>query len=44
LKKFSRIFILAVFLLSSVQGCSWINKQWDERPSWMGGENIEELD
>jgi len=42
LKKFSRILILAFFLASSIQGCSWVSQQWDERPSWMGGETSEE--
>ena len=36
--KFFKVFILSIFLLSSVLSCSWVSKTWDDRPSWMGGE------
>jgi len=41
LKQFAKILILVVILASSLQGCSWISKKWDERPSWMGGDKVE---
>ena len=41
LKQFAKILILVVILASSLQGCSWISKTWDERPSWMGGDKTE---
>ncbi|MDG2006057.1 MAG: hypothetical protein P8J38_02055 [Thermodesulfobacteriota bacteirum] len=41
MKKFLKVFILSVFLLSSIQSCSWLGSTWDKRPSWMGGEEIE---
>ena len=41
MKQFAKILILVVILASSLQGCSWISKTWDERPSWMGGDKTE---
>jgi hypothetical protein len=43
LKKFIKVFVLSIFLLSSIQGCSWLGSTWDKRPTWMGGEEIEKL-
>tara|TARA_Y100001970_G_scaffold293997_1_gene445645 strand:+ start:11414 stop:11593 length:180 start_codon:yes stop_codon:yes gene_type:complete len=41
LKKFLKVFVLSLFLLSSIQSCSWLSSTWDNRPGWMGGEETE---
>jgi hypothetical protein len=38
LKKFLKVGMWSLCLLSAMQSCSGLGKTGDKRPSWMGGE------
>ena len=39
--KLFKLFILTLVICGSFQGCSYLSQKWDERPTWMGGEEQE---
>ena len=39
--KLFKLLILTLVICGSFQGCSYLSQKWDERPTWMGGEEEE---